>query len=129
MSTKYYQTEGFKFPAAGLIGLDSGTKASVSRFLRARERELNTIETVVITCEGGPFNGQSIELQPNGGMGEARSADFTVGAWRGHYVGSKWVSTLGADAPAPEAMAAPLPHPQRVLISCVIYWVKCQSTR
>ena len=71
MNTKYHQTEGFKFPAAGLIGLDAGTKASVSKFLRAREREINTIETVFMICDGGPFNGQSIELQPNGGMGEA----------------------------------------------------------
>ena len=113
MNTKYHQTEGFKFPAAGLIGLDAGTVKGISKFLRARERELNTIETEVITCEGGPFNGQKIELQPNGGLAApAKSAEFTVGAWRGHYLGSSWVSTLEANAPAPEAMAAPLPRPK-----------------
>lgn len=95
MNTKYHQTDGFKFNPAGLIGLDAGTAKGISKFLRARERELNTIVTDVITCEGGPFNGQQIELQPNGGLAApAKSADFTVGAWRGHYLGSRWVSTL-----------------------------------
>ncbi len=113
MNTKYHQTEGFKFPAAGLIGLDAGTKASVSKFLRARERELNTIETNVITCQGGPFNGQQIELEAITGMaGNNRSAEFCIGAWRGFYLGEFWTSTLEANAPAPEAMAAPLPRPQ-----------------
>lgn len=111
MNTKYHQTEGFKFPAAGLIGLDAGTKASVSKFLRQRERDLNTFETAVITCEGGPFNGQSLELECSPGATYS-SAEFCIGAWRGHYLGSKWVSTLAADAPAPEAMAAPLPRPK-----------------
>lgn len=112
MNTKYHQTDGFKFNPAGLIGLDAGTAKGISKFLRAREREINTIETVFMICDGGPFNGQSIELQPNGGMSEARSAEFTVGAWRGHYVGAKWVSSLDADAPAPEAKAPQAAKPR-----------------
>ena len=113
MSTKYHQTKGFKFNPAGLIGLDAGTAKGIAKHLRARERELNTIETIVIECQGGPFNGQSIELQPDGGLASnPKSAEFTVGAWRGHYLGSQWVSTLEANAPAPEAIAALLPRPQ-----------------
>lgn len=115
MNTKYHQTDGFKFNPAGLIGLDVGTAKGIAKHLRAREREINTIETIVIECQGGPFNGQSIELQPNGGIDSTpKSAEFTVGAWCGHYLGSQWVSTLEANAPAPEAIAAPLPRPRIV---------------
>lgn len=63
MNTKYHQTEGFKFPAAGLIGLDAGTKASVSKFLRARERELNTVETFSYAIEdASPAGAYSVRM-------------------------------------------------------------------
>ena len=61
-----YRLDGCSFNRDNLRGIDAGTKNSLTAYLNKREREINTIETRAYICAGGPFDGQSIELQHSG---------------------------------------------------------------
>ena len=77
-----YRLDGFSFNRDNLRGVDADAVAGLNRYLNARERELNTITTMAVQCVGGPFDGQTIELE----HGHGRSSPFSVGQWSGCYV-------------------------------------------
>ena len=95
-----YRSEGFKFNRANLAGIDAETRHGINRFLNARERELNTFNTVCVQCNGGPLNGQQIETTGEGTL------PLCMGQWVGHYdkVG-KWHGTQGETRAAIDASA------------------------
>lgn len=92
-----YRLNGFAFNRDNLRGVDADTLGGITRYLVAREREINTIDTVTVVCNGGPFNGQQIELQPTGSGAACSSAQITVRGWCGRYVGADWESTAESE--------------------------------
>ena len=96
---KYHST-GFAFDRANIAGLDKDAQRNINRYLTAREREINTIDTVEVWCKGGPLNGQMIETQGEGTL------DLCIGAWRGRYTGGgEWVGSEGKAPEAPEVQS------------------------
>lgn len=105
-----YRLDGFSFNRDNLRGIDADALAGLNKFLNARERELNTVETESFLCAGGPFDGQPIEVETLSGA-QLRTAVLSVGKWTGFYEvvqggehkghAAVW---RGTDAPAADAL-------------------------
>lgn len=73
---------GFLFNQAALNGVDAPLRSGLRKYLSAREREINSTAKRRVNCVGGPFGGQTIDLDADSNC----SATFTVGKWSGRYV-------------------------------------------
>jgi hypothetical protein len=63
-------------------GLNAAEKAQALRYMAARERVLNTIEVVSLTCQGGPMDGVKMELD----AGSNGTAEISLKGQTGRYL-------------------------------------------
>ena len=86
-----YRYTSFKFERANIAKVDADAKAGLTRFLAAREAEINTISTRSFVCTDGPFEGMTVEQDTQ--AGGFLPLDFK--GWVGSYIGDKWQGTTG----------------------------------
>lgn len=86
-----YRLNGIKWDRANIASVDSDVKVGLLKFINARERELNTIETTTTVYTVGPFAGQPVELCSDG----AGMLPLDFNGWTGFYEGGRWVGTTG----------------------------------
>jgi hypothetical protein len=86
-----YRYTSFKFDRENIANVDADAKAGLTRFLAAREAEINTISTRSFACTDGPFEGMTVEQDTQ--AGGFLPLDFK--GWVGSYIGDKWHGTTG----------------------------------
>ena len=86
-----YRYTSFKFDRANIAKVDADAKAGLTRFLAAREAEINTISTRSFICADGPFEGMTVEQDTQ--AGGFLPLDFK--GWIGSYIEGKWQGTTG----------------------------------
>lgn len=87
-----YRYNSIKFPLENLRGVDADAISGLRKFIAARETELNTIKTSVVTYDNGPFCGHPIEISDH----SPGLLPLSVKGWVGSYdLKGKWHGTTG----------------------------------